>query len=541
MADNNSDQSLSSHDEVQDPETPYEEPPKEESKQEEKPDKVEGSIDQKEEDDSKKSGFFKFDKITEIKGVLTLNFKEPDPAYLELWGTPRSFTEEKFANHFVVKRKWTQITFSIVFWINLILALILFAFTDPAARNKPFEYKGQVIPAKNLHLVALYSVGTSVVLCAFIICLLLIIPGLFIWWTFLFAVFTWAVILVLIIIGGNLASQISFSVIVVAFPALFVLKICGKVKFSTCVLKSAILVARKYPSTFLFTFLMICAQTGINYLYDIGVTAAYYHNISPGVYIYAIWSYFFITATLRNYAYTVVAGVASCWYFLNGSPHMPPAPLIVSIRHMTGPTFGPVCLGGLIQSFCDTINQLNDTPGSSPIYCIVKCICMVVKCMVTVFMGIINRFALIYCAMFGVDTQNATKRWYQQKSRKMVNQCILHTVLQATFDTDAWISSSLCGAVASYFAYKKFGKGSSEFNFATVTGTFFGKQAITLLSAPIITMSDALFVGFGEAPQRLDSGASEIMDLFDEENKQLFRKEIDEQLNGPDEKKFCCC
>lgn len=529
-------QSSASDNPLEDAETPYHEPPKENSKQDdEKVDKVETSQQSEQESKSNKLN----EKVSKIKGVLTLDFGPPDPKYDELWGSPRSFTEEKFANHFVVKRKWVQIVFSIIFYINLIISVVLFCFTDPAARKDPFKYKGKEIPREHLYLIGLYSVGTSVGVIVILLLMLFLMPGFFIIGTFGFAVLVWACVLVLMILGGNIWSQILFSVMVVFSPALFLLKVCRRIAFSTCVLKSAILVARKYPSTFFFTFIMIILQTAVNYMYNVGVTAAFYHGVSPWVYVYVIWSYFFITASLRNFSYCVVAGVASCWYFLNGSEWMPPAPLLASMRHMLGPTFGPVCLGGLIQSFCDTINNLNDTPASSPIYCIVKCMCMCLKCIVIIVCGIVNRFALIYCAMFGVDTKNAVKRWSKQKSRKMVNQCILKTIIESTFGTYSYISSSLCGAVASYFAYKKWGKGSTEFNFATVTATFFGKQAVTLLAAPIMTMSDALFVGFGEAPQRLDSGASEIMDLFDEENKKLFREEIDEEYYG--KKKEGCC
>ena len=56
-----------------------------------------------------------------------------------------------------------------------------------------------------------------------------------------------------------------------------------------------------------------------------------------------------------------------------------------------------------------------------------------------------------------------------------------------------------------------------------------------------MTMSDSLFVGFGEAPQRLDTGAHEIMELFGEKEQELFRKEIDDVMNNNGEKKFCCC
>lgn len=164
---------------------------------------------------------------------------------------------------------------------------------------------------------------------------------------------------------------------------------------------------------------------------------------------------------------------------------------------------------------------------------------MCLECCVMVILMIINRFALIYCAMFGVNVKDAVKRWFKQKSKQMVNQCILATVIGASFDTLSWVSSSLCGAIASYFAAQKYGLKSPEFVFATVMGTFFGKQSVMLLSAPIMTMSDALFVGFGEALQRLNTGAKEVFDLFGEKEQELFQKEIDQTLSK--EKKWCCC
>ena len=463
----------SSTDSNMDPETPYDDQVKAEENKNTTANKIKDFAKKKLEETK--------EDIAKFKGIIDIPIGLTDPKYDELWGTPQSFSEENFAQHFVAHRKWQNVFFTLLFWIVVIITCVLLYLVDPAATKKPYMYKNQPVSKDNVVFIGFCCVGSAVCIVLLIVLLLFLCTGCFICLTILFSFLALGAVIALTVIKGNLAARITLPIYCFIFPLLFCFKLCGKIRFSTCVLKSAVLLASKFPSTVILTLFVVILQAALNYAFEVGTVAVYYHDVSPWVYIWVILSYFFLTNTIKNFSYTVIAGVSSCWYFLNESPYMPRFPFWISFRHMIGPSFGPCALGGLLQGICDTINEVNDTSKTNPLFCIINCMCLCCKCIVTVLLLIVNRFALIYCAMFGVSTKDGVKRWFKQKSRKMVKQCIVATVIKATFDTYSWVSSSVCGAVASFFAARKYGVDSPEYVFSVIMGTFFGKQAVVFI------------------------------------------------------------
>ena len=470
---------------------------------------------------------------------LHIDFGEPDPKYDELWGDPKFFEEQTFAEHFIRNRKWVDVFWTVFFWINFVVAIVLFALSDPAQKSENFNYDGTEIPTDHVALVSAISAFLGVAMVIILMIVLWFLPGFFIKFSLAFGIVAIAIALALNL-GVNKGVAAAFTAIAAFFSLIFMFKWCGNIQFSSCVLKSAVLVAHKYPGTYFFSLVMVVLEAAVSFLFSYGSMASFYHNISPYVYIYVIYAYYYISKTISNFAYTVVSGVACCWYFLNETEFLPKNPFWVSFIHMIGPTFGPISLAGALQALADTIDNFCDSSSANPLFCCIKCCCMCFKCLISFILKKICRFALIYCGMFGVEAKEAVKRWAKQKSKKMVKQCVVSTIIQATFNTYSWIAGTLGGALCSYVAYKKYGEGSSEYVFATTMGALFAKSIIIMWSEPIMTMSDSLFVGFGEAPQRLETGAHEIMELFDEKSKKLFQEEIDKDL-GRDTGGCCSC
>jgi hypothetical protein len=83
--------------------------------------------------------------------------------------------------------------------------------------------------------------------------------------------------------------------------------ICGRFQFSADVLKSAALILRRYPSLFLFNFVMFMLQCALNFLFTSGSILVYAGSISYGVYVYVVISYFWIQSTLAFITYHACA------------------------------------------------------------------------------------------------------------------------------------------------------------------------------------------------------------------------------------------
>lgn len=470
------------------------------------------------------------------------------PEYDKLWNEKASFEVENFANSYGLKRKWTDVAWSVLFCINLIITIVLFFLSKPWESETFSTEKGD-ISSRDMVIIGLIAIGISFVFSFLTYMFITIAPRPYVLCSLLIC------IIVILAFGIPIAIIASYYYFIIIFFSLFICLftsccMVGKLHFSADVMKSSAAIIRHYPSVILFNLVIFIIQSVLSYLFSVGAIVVYCRSISYAIYIYIILSYFWIAQTINSVGYTTVAGLASTWYFLNGTEHMPTFPLCTSLFHALGPSFGPCALAGMLEGISAAFDWIASKGEKLPcgvgscsfscFRCCCNCFVRIIGCIV----GAIDRYSLIYCAMFGTPAKEGVKRWKIVAKKKIVDQVVNSCVVSTTFKLYAYSSLAVGSSIGGLLAKRIFEINSVPFLYLTVISAMCAFNGMELISKPIEVMSDTLFIGFAEAPLRLETGAKEIYDIFKGKAKKLLDDEINaaKGIKKPWWKKiFCCC
>lgn len=473
----------------------------------------------------------------------------PSPEYDALWKNQAAFEVENFASNYGLKRKWTDIVWAVIYWINFIISVVLFFLSKPWAASSYSTKEGK-LSRNDMVVIGCVSIGISFAFCFLTYMFVLIAPRIYVLGVFgLCVIAIWGFGIPIAIVASPYYLIVCvFSFIVCVFT---VFCMCGRLQFSADVMKSSALIIRRIPSTLLFNFCIYLVQAVISYLFSCGAVLVYCLDISYWLYVYIVISYFWIVQTINYVSYTTVAGVASTWYFLNETEYMPKTPLLTSLYNALGPSFGPCALAGFLEGISSAFNWIKDkgetlpcTQGGCCFSCF-KCCCGCFATAVKCIIGAIDRYSLIYCAMFGTPAKEGVKRWKAVKKKKIVKQVLNSCIVSLTFKVYAYSSMAVGSSLGGLLAKVLFEKNSPPFIFLSAIAGTSAFNGMELISKIIEVMSDTLFVGFSEAPLRLENGAKDIYNLFKGRTKEMLDKEI-RAAKGIEEPKtwwqkiFCC-
>jgi hypothetical protein len=277
--------------------------------------------------------------------------------------------------------------------------------------------------------------------------------------------------------------------------------------FSADVLQSSRVILKKYPTITFFNTIIFVVQSGLSSLFTCGAVLVYCLEINYWIYVYVIFSYFWIQCTLTYVVSQTCAGVAVAWYFLNDTEYMPTHPILFSLGHTL--TTGLTCGFG---SCC---------------FCCFKCCCQCALCIIDKLIGLVSRYSLIYCSMFGVPASEGVKRWGEVSERKVVDMVVNSTIIDQTFRFYSYVACAACGGIGGLIGNALWDKSDARFAFIFSCSGTCAAFGLILIGNPLKVISDALFVGFAEAPQRMETGAHEIYELFSGKAKELIDEEID--------------
>lgn len=453
------------------------------------------------------------------------------PEYDHLWQSEVAFQEKNFAENFAAPRKCVDIVWTIIFYINFIVSLVLLILAKPWEEPEEYGAKAREIP--HLHVI---TIGLICILIALCICFL----------TYIFIVFfprvyikASMIIGLVILLGTMIPLMILLSIWIIFLAGvvfvvcfLFFCSVCTKMNFSGDVLRSAALIIRKFPSVFFFNLGMFVVQSVLSYAFSCGALLVFARGISYWVYVYVIISYFWIVQTINYVAYMSCAGVAISWYFLNETEYMPAHPLAWSFLHAITSNFGGAALAGLMEGITNAfrwIKKKGETLACCAGGCCFKVLECCCKCFIKVvgcFIGIVNRYSLCYSCMFGVPITEGVKRWKSLSKKKIIDMLINATIIDKTFGFYSYVAGICGGSIGGLIGMHFYGKGSAEMNFCATMATTCALNGLLLISKPLECLSDALFIGFAEAPLRLETGAKEIYNLFSGKCKKILDEEI---------------
>ena len=218
------------------------------------------------------------------------------------------------------------------------------------------------------------------------------------------------------------------------------------------------------------------------------------------------------------------AGVAAEWYFLNGTDFMPRCGVWESFKRASTTSFGSAAFAGFIIA---VINLLEDLVESSDGNCaILKCIALCILALIKCCFEVLNKFALIYCATFGVPFLEGCRRWLELETKNFIgtllNSCIINMAL-----TMHIIVFSLAGAMLGLgFAFMLMKDSMYLKILLPVFAFLFSLCIFAALATPIGTLADTLFVCFAECPENLKTSASELYEKLVEVYGDQLSKEI---------------
>jgi hypothetical protein len=250
------------------------------------------------------------------------------------------------------------------------------------------------------------------------------------------------------------------------------------------------------------------------------------------IYLYFAFSYAWISITISYVVYLTISGLAASWYFLNDTEYMPSSPVLQSLKRALTTSFGSACLAAFLLAVVQTLRAIAESNSRSSgqgqwfivlIRCIALCLLAIIECIVK----LVTRYALIYCATFGLSFVEGCKRWLDLDRTRFVELLVGGVCINIATSYNMVIfavGSALLGYGVGYLAYSYVDDSSSYILcdrtslaiFVAVFACLFSFALFAVLSEPVVTLSDTLLVCFVERPDRLRTSASELYDLLSE-------------------------
>jgi hypothetical protein len=276
----------------------------------------------------------------------------------------------------------------------------------------------------------------------------------------------------------------------------------------------------KYPSIILVVAIESILHIGISIVFAFILLAIEKDDIYRTIYPYLLFSYMWITWTFSYVVYTTIAGTAASWYFLSGTDHMPDHPVWDSLKRSCTTSFGSNAFAAMLVAVIQLLTVLASTPdvkGSAGdvlavLKVVAKCLLQIFQCFVTW----INRYGLIYCAIFGVPYREGCRRWVELSCTRFAEVICSGTCIGIALGYNEVIFVVGTGLLGFGVGFAITGNIAPAGALTLAFALLFAYGVFEILSKPIITMSDTLLLCFMEAPAQMNSTASELADRFNE-------------------------
>lgn len=471
---------------------------------------------------------------------------DPSP-YSQYWQSADSYAPENFSKNHEEQKKCNDLVWTIVFLVNFVITIALLIYLCSHTleienlKIKPFENKQQVNDMLKCVGIGIL-VGLVLTVLHFVYASLA--PGFYI-------KFGMIVMLVVTIATAIYAIYVMKNYIFIIFPLLSIVFVilfyCMSMKYiplTIAVFKEATKLMRHYPSVFLFCFFGLIVDLVVSFIFSLLVYLVQFHNWSGWFYIYLIFSYYYISLTFEYVGYLTLAGLGSTWYFLGGdnpSEYFPTNPLLQSFIRACTTSFGSASLAGLLIAIIEGIKaiinwacNIGQSSGNSVVNCVIcllRCIAMCILNCLERMLTYINRFALIYCATFGVPYMEGARRWAELECKRYVgllmNSCIVDRCLTYNF-----FFFSIAGALIGYgIGYGIFDQNATNERviFACIFSLFFTFGFFSVLEQPLQTFPDTLLVCFAEKPDRLKTTSNELYEVLREKFHDCLNVEVEKQ------------
>ncbi|OHT14666.1 XYPPX repeat family protein [Tritrichomonas foetus] len=445
--------------------------------------------------------------------------------YSQYWSSPECFEPQKFSENTKIETKCNDICWAIFFWINFAatIGFLIYLIITEGEGDISISQAVISIPFNELGIIIGISLGISLVVNIIHFVLVYFCAQCYLTFGMIFGlIYIIATSIFSIFFGIGYTALIFSGIYVIAIFIFY----CGSkqyIPFSSKVLEMSSKVILKYPTTILF-----CIFSAIwNIIIEAGFVIMIYYTlkrgIQPYVYIYVIFSYLWITTTFKYVEYMTIAGLVASWYFLNDTEYFPSSPVFQSFKRAMTTSFGSGALAGFLIAIVQILQVLvnatfasdsEDSGAAQMILCILKCIALCILSLLESFIAFINRYALIYCATFGLSFMKGAKRWVELECTRFIdllmNSCVIHFAT-----TNSQVAFACGTAILGYgIGYLMFEGKEMYHILMCVFSLIFCYGIYVVLIVPVITASDTILVCFSESPENLKSSAYELYEIL---------------------------
>ncbi|KAG0310155.1 putative choline transporter, neither null mutation nor overexpression affects choline transport [Dissophora globulifera] len=306
----------------------------------------------------------------------------------------------------------------------------------------------------------------------------------------------------------------------------------SRIPFATEMLKAVTSISKKYPATFMITFIALLIQTMYSVFFTAVIAGCYelYYDwetrTTPGklqVYCSLIFfcfvSFYWTSQVIKNIAHVTISGLFATYYFMMGSPQgMTKSPTYESFKRAMTTSIGSICFGSLIIAVIQSMRALAQTLRSDSSDGLLACLGCIIDCILACFQGLIeyvNKYAFCQVAIYGKAYIPAARdTWTMLKDRGIV-AIINDNLIGNVWAMGAIMSGSL-SALACYL-YLWFDNPpfnfNNEFTYVLVTIAFvMGLQMLFTVGAVIESGVATTFVCLAEDPAALARTKPELFE-----------------------------
>lgn len=452
------------------------------------------------------------------------NVPNDQSQYSYYWSQPDSFQPETFARNTQPeksKKQWNDLFWNIFFWVNFVATIALAAFigysvyknVNDKSRNSA-EDKEEMTKQTFMRDFGIgVGVGVALNIIHFVYAsyapLIYIKLGLWIG----------VILAVILALIPYFAFKVYYFFI---YPAFFLIisivvfcMMYRYIPFSAAVLQKTCWIIRHYPSIIMICIFQFFLNIIICSIFSVLVVGIAYLKWSYAIYVYVLFSFYWTITTLGYVIYMTGAGLASSWYFLYDTPYFPRHPTWESFKRAMTTSFGSASLAGFLLAVVETlkaiIEQRTDDSVTAIFQCIALCILSCLECLIKW----LNRYALIYCATFGVPYVEACRRWAELSCKKFADVILSGCCISKAVGFNMFTFIIGGGLVGFGLGYMFDAKGYYIHAIATCVIAFFLTVCgFSVLEQPLLTISDTIIVCFAECPERLSTSAHDFYDAM---------------------------
>ncbi|OHT02962.1 XYPPX repeat family protein [Tritrichomonas foetus] len=474
----------------------------------------------------------------------------PDPSpYSQMWANPQAFEPQSFSTNTKVQKKYNDLCWLIFFWINFIATIALIGYLffrfseyldDQKSQVNNYSNNNDDDDENNKLIYKALGIGIAIGVGVNIIhyCYATFAPVIYIKMGMFIGVIVSILCVVVPVIQGYYYALI-FPLITTVLT--FCMYCCMRryIKLSAAVMAVTTKIICRYPTVLLLVILQSVLEVVISVFFSLSFFIVEITDFSRYVYIYLILSFFWITITFGYVTYMTGSGLAASWYFLNNTEYFPKHPVWESFKRASTTSFGSASLAGFLLAVIKTLefiiqsdNSNNDGDNSAIklIVCLLKCIALCILKILEACFTFINRYALIYCAVFGVPFKEGCRRWAELSCHRFCNVLLSGCCIGNALSYNGLIFTLGSGAIGFGIGCAVFGgEKSQNFEqtlFTLVFAVVFTFAIFAVYSQPIITVSDTILVCFSEAPEKLKTSANELYENL----KEYYHENVDEKI-----------